>query len=532
MTNFKYYLKRCFFLFCCVLLETILAVVYYWVKKKTIPPIRNSLLLKSATTLAEEIREGKLKGEDVIQAYVDRILEVNPIINAVVQDNFEEALREAKEVDTFIESGEFSLKELKEEKPLLGVPFTVKCSFSVKGFYHTAGSLLFKDVIGTEDAPCVALLKKAGGIFLATTNCPEFACSIETANYLHGRTCNPYDTTKTCGGSSGGEAALIAAAGSVIGLGSDIYGSNRIPASNCSTFGCKPTRGLTSLDGMLPKRMASVDDYLSTGPLCRYSEDLATMLNVLSMSKKNLCLLPQVKLKKLKVYYQTHLKYAWCVNTESEVAQAVRKAALYFKQAYDAEIKEVDVLLFNKSNAITLHLFRKGIDESKFIEHVTDGRVKELHKVSEFIKIILGKSQFTLASFIILSVSYNWIFYSEKDIALHEKILKDLLREFENLLDENAIFLCPTAPTTAFYHYQMYTHYYSAFWTGVFNLVGFPATQCPMGLSQQNLPVGIQIAGCKGNDALTIACANELEKTFRGWIPPQQNRKCQERKTK
>ncbi|XP_071041190.1 fatty-acid amide hydrolase 2-A isoform X2 [Parasteatoda tepidariorum] len=492
MTNFKYYLKRCFFLFCCVLLETILAVVYYWVKKKTIPPIRNSLLLKSATTLAEEIREGKLKGEDVIQAYVDRILEVNPIINAVVQDNFEEALREAKEVDTFIESGEFSLKELKEEKPLLGVPFTVKCSFSVKGFYHTAGSLLFKDVIGTEDAPCVALLKKAGGIFLATTNCPEFACSIETANYLHGRTCNPYDTTKTCGGSS----------------------------------------GLTSLDGMLPKRMASVDDYLSTGPLCRYSEDLATMLNVLSMSKKNLCLLPQVKLKKLKVYYQTHLKYAWCVNTESEVAQAVRKAALYFKQAYDAEIKEVDVLLFNKSNAITLHLFRKGIDESKFIEHVTDGRVKELHKVSEFIKIILGKSQFTLASFIILSVSYNWIFYSEKDIALHEKILKDLLREFENLLDENAIFLCPTAPTTAFYHYQMYTHYYSAFWTGVFNLVGFPATQCPMGLSQQNLPVGIQIAGCKGNDALTIACANELEKTFRGWIPPQQNRKCQERKTK
>ncbi|GFS28851.1 fatty-acid amide hydrolase 2-A [Trichonephila inaurata madagascariensis] len=175
----------------------------YWGKGEKVPKVKNPLLLKSAAKLAEEIREGKIKSEDVIHAYMERILEVEPYINATVDQCFSEALDEAKEVDVLIASGRYSKKQLAEEKPLLGVPISVKILIIVKGLRCTAGSLLFKDLRAAEDAPSVALLKKAGAIVIATTNSAEMGMEFETNNILHGKTCNPFDTSKTSGGSSG-----------------------------------------------------------------------------------------------------------------------------------------------------------------------------------------------------------------------------------------------------------------------------------------------------------------------------------------
>ncbi|KAF8771169.1 Fatty-acid amide hydrolase 2 like protein [Argiope bruennichi] len=272
------------------ILNLMLALLY-WGKGKTVPIIRNPLLKKSASKLAQEIREGKLKSEDVVLAYIDRILEVEPFINATVSRFFKDALEQARAADALVASGNYSQEQLANEKPLLGVPFTVKVLFHVKGLPCTGASKLFEDQIATEDAAVISLMKGAGAILIATTNSAELAMGIETVNKIYGRTCNPYDTNRTPGGSSGGESALIAAGGSVIGIGNDFMGSIRIPAHCTGIFAHKPTRGLIPTKGSFPPEYpdkppqpihALLLQYVSVGPLCRYAEDLRIATKILS----------------------------------------------------------------------------------------------------------------------------------------------------------------------------------------------------------------------------------------------------------
>lgn len=150
-------------------------------------------------------------------------------MNAVADGPFEEAVEEAKEIDARIAKNDISASEF-EEKPFLGVPFTTKDSTCVAGRLHTLGLISRKNTIAKEDAECVALAKKAGGIIIATTNIPEVNKWQETRNNLIGQTNNPYDIRRTVGGSSGGEAALLASAATPFGIGTDIGGSVRMPA--------------------------------------------------------------------------------------------------------------------------------------------------------------------------------------------------------------------------------------------------------------------------------------------------------------
>lgn len=145
-------------------------------------------------------------------------MQVNPILNAVVDGPFEEALVLASEIDSKLERGGYSEQEL-ALKPFLGVPFTTKDSTSVKGKLHTLGLVSRRNVRATEDAECVRLLKEAGAIIIATSNIPEVNKWVESRNYVIGQTNNPYDTRRTVGGSSGGEAALVASCATAFGLG-------------------------------------------------------------------------------------------------------------------------------------------------------------------------------------------------------------------------------------------------------------------------------------------------------------------------
>ncbi|GBM63769.1 Fatty-acid amide hydrolase 2-A [Araneus ventricosus] len=137
-------------------------VLFYCGTGKVVPTVKNPLLLKSATKLAEEIREGKLKCVDVVQAYINRILEVEPYINATVDCCFLDAMEEARKVDSLIASGQYTKEQLADTKPLLGVPFSVKVLLLVKGLRCTGGSKLFADLKAGDDSPSVALMKKAG----------------------------------------------------------------------------------------------------------------------------------------------------------------------------------------------------------------------------------------------------------------------------------------------------------------------------------------------------------------------------------
>ena len=172
----------------------------------------------SAGELADFIRSKKLSSRVIVEAHLERIAKVNPKLNAVVQLTAEAARKEADEADAALARGEI-------KGPLHGVPITIKDTLETAGVICTGGTKGRANFVPKADATAVARLRAAGGIILGKTNVPELAGAAETDNLVYGRTNNPYDLTRTPGGSSGGEAAIIAAGGSPLGLGTDAGGS-------------------------------------------------------------------------------------------------------------------------------------------------------------------------------------------------------------------------------------------------------------------------------------------------------------------
>ena len=203
-------------------------------------PIHNYLQLP-AVTLASKIRRLEIGVEELLQVFIERINVVNDSINAVVADRFSEAILEAREIDEMLsEMTQEQRDELEITKPFLGVPFTAKEAFAVAGLPNSGGLVARKDHIAKEDAVVVLRLRQAGAIPLALSNCSELCMWWESANRVYGRTCNPYDRSKIVGGSSGGEGAIIGAAGSVFGVG-----SGNVPVNSKTAHPPPPPPGQT-----------------------------------------------------------------------------------------------------------------------------------------------------------------------------------------------------------------------------------------------------------------------------------------------
>ncbi|HZQ34309.1 MAG TPA: amidase, partial [Dehalococcoidia bacterium] len=194
------------------------------------------LTFAPASELARAIRERERSSSEVIEAHLTRIAAINPALNAVVQLPAERARAAARAADAALAQGQ-------PIGPLHGVPFTVKDTLDAAGVIGAMGVPERAGLVPDSDATVVARLRAAGGIVLGKTNVPPWGGGIETDNPVYGRTNNPYDLGRTPGGSSGGEAALIAAGGSPLGLGSDSGGSLRLPAHNCGIVTIKPTAG-------------------------------------------------------------------------------------------------------------------------------------------------------------------------------------------------------------------------------------------------------------------------------------------------
>lgn len=194
----------------------------YGKERLSVSTPKNPELLLPAGTVVENIRTGKTTAEQVILAYVERIREVNPLLNAISNDRFGEALDEARKIDEILSGESNEEREGLLKKPLLGVPVTVKESIACRGLSHSSGIVDRKDLIAEADSAALDNLRKAGAIPIAVTNCSELCMWWETTNKVNGRTNNPHNTTRIAGGSSGGEGAIIASAGSVCGIGSDV----------------------------------------------------------------------------------------------------------------------------------------------------------------------------------------------------------------------------------------------------------------------------------------------------------------------
>ena len=230
----------------------------------------------SGTAQARLIRSGEMSATELVEAHLRRIQMVNPCLNAVAEVLEETALQSAARVDRERAQGN-------PLPPLAGVPFSVKDSIEVEGTVCTAGTLGRKSAAPSIcDATVVARLRAAGAIPIARTNLPDLLFAFETDNLIRGRTNNPYDFSRTSGGSSGGEAALIAACGSPFGLGSDAAGSVRVPAHFCGITSIKPTSGRLPRTGHVPPAGGWIETLWQIGPMARRVEDLSAMMSLLA----------------------------------------------------------------------------------------------------------------------------------------------------------------------------------------------------------------------------------------------------------
>ncbi|XP_052743462.1 fatty-acid amide hydrolase 2 [Bicyclus anynana] len=509
--------KLYFFLRLCF--DTVVDYIFamYWESThQSLPDLdkKHAMLRKSAVALAKEIKNKELKSEELVTACIERIKLVNPVLNAVTDERYEDALKEAREVDKLIEAG---LSEEDSKKPFLGVPFTAKESHAVKGMLHTLGILSRKHIRADEDAECVRLLRVAGAIPVAVTNVPEINKWQESRNNVFGQTNNPYHTGRTPGGSSGGEAALSAALACPIALCSDIGGSTRMPAFYCGLYALNPTAGHTSLKGSA-LRSGKDPTMASIGFLSRHCEDLIPLTKVVAADKAHLLDLDrQVHVKDLKFYYVESVNDLRVSPVCSDLKKAMKK--VIYRLSSQAENTEQAPKPyyhegFNHSFALWRHAMTKEADSFPKLLANNEGEVNGL---VELAKKLVGASQFTLAAIfkcldeqVLPPVPAAWA----------DRLTQQLKDDLLETLGSDGVLLFPSAPAPAPYHCEAFLRPFNfAFW-GVFNALKFPAAQVPLGLNADGLPLGLQVVAAPQHDALCVAVAEHLGAMFQGYVPP------------
>ncbi|XP_065267285.1 fatty-acid amide hydrolase 2 [Emys orbicularis] len=491
---------------------------------RCVPPPGQPLLLLSARQLARRIRRREVKCTVVVQAYIKRIEEINPLVNAVVKARFDAALQEAHHVDKLLLEGHGDEDSLQEKFPFLGVPFTVKEAFALHGMPNTSGLVSRRNLISTSDALVVSRLKQAGAIPLGVTNCSELCMWYESSNNVYGRTNNPYDLQRIVGGSSGGEGCVLGAACSVIGVGSDIGGSIRMPAFFNGVFGHKPTTGVVPNDGQFPNALGVRTEFLCTGPMCRYAEDLEPMLRVMAgPGVRKLKLDEKVSLEKVKFYCMEHDGGSVFVSpVDREILQAQRKVVEHLETQCGVQVQHVTIhkmkYAFQIWSAMMSSRDSDGQEAQLFTDLLGD-HGKPVWPLWELMKWFLGMSLHTIPA-IALALTEKLMKLNPGGNAKLVSMGHSLRTEMMNLLGTDGILLYPSHPIVAPKHYSPLGMPFNFAYTAVFNVLGLPVTQCPLGLSSEGLPLGIQVVAGPHNDHLTLAMARYLEKAFGGWVCP------------
>lgn len=492
---------------------------FYERRRVVLPCLDNQLLLKSGSHLAKLIRSRKIKSREAVEVFISRIEQVNSIINAVVYKRYEDALREAEQIDNILDQ-EVVPEEFSESNcPFLGVPITVKESIGVKGSPFTSGLLQRKYTKAEQDAECVKLLKKAGVVVIGSTNTSELCMWYESNNLVYGRTCNSYHQGRIVGGSSGGEGCLQSVGGSSFGVGADIGGSIRMPAFFNGVFGHKVTTNVVSNEGQFPIEKGCTLNMMCTGPLCRYAEDLIPFLKVITLKEfeNQLKLDHMVDVKKLKYFYMDEGQVLFASEVHPDIKLCIRKAADYFL-SLGCEVRKVNLKHFYNSLPIWISKMNSNKDADNF-NFLMGNCVKEINPYVELMRWFLGKPRHTLPA-IGLGILDQYK-YSQKVMDHYIELNDALFKELQDLLGEDGILLYPTHPLPAPYHNQPLFLPYNFSFTGIFNSLGLPVTAVPMGLSKkEKVPIGLQVIASSYNDRLTCAVAVELEKAFGGWVSP------------
>ena len=449
--------------------------------------------MESAVEIVEKLRSGELKPAEVLEECLRKIEELNPKINAFITMN-EKAMEEAKAADV--------------NSPLAGLPVAIKDNVETKGIRTTYCSKLYENYVPEEDAVLVERLKKAGAVIVGKTNMPEFGLIAYTDNPLFGPTRNPWDLSRTVGGSSGGSAAAVAAGMVPVASGNDGGGSIRIPASFCGLYGLKPSYGRVPCYPSLPMFVG----LHSEGFLTRYVEDTALMLDLVKgRDSRDMHSLPDDGVSYLeaiqdvpdgvKIAFSPDLGYA---VVDPEVEEIVREAA--FKLEKFGEVEEVKI----SAPSLEADLVTKVVLE--VVTFVGD-RMEEWEKVA--FPPYLG--------FMTLAQSLSFREY----IKIEEKKM-ELWRSLRKVFDEYDFLVTPTVAVKPFELGNIGPSEIAGKpatpigwmpFTYPFNFTGQPAASIPAGFSKDGLPVGMQIVGRHYDDVGVL----RISKAFQD-ISPWQDR--------
>ncbi|GFU04954.1 fatty-acid amide hydrolase 2-A, partial [Nephila pilipes] len=222
--------------------------------------------------------------------------------------------------------------------------------------------------------------------------------------------------------------------------------------------------------------------------------------------------------EKLKIFYIKEIKSPLVPFVEADIASGLQNAISYFESQYNISAKELNLPLlfdlFRSGTTLLVNLF------SDLEDVLSSGRGIHFNTKLDLLKSFFGKSTLSFMTLVLLNFTHFPLLYRRSKIPEYKRMVEDIRNELNKVLDEDSVLLLPTLPITAPYHHAGIALLGKMCYTGLFSYTGFPSTHCPIGYNKHGLPYGIQIVGSKNNDALTIACAVELEKAFGGWRAP------------
>ena len=446
-----------------------------------------------AWRLADALAARKVSALELADEAIARIEARDGPINAVVVRDFDRARDAAREADAALARG--------ERRPLLGLPMTVKESHNVAGLKTTWGFEWARDFVATEDAVGVARLKAAGAVILGKTNIPVALSDWQSVNPIYGRTNNPYDLSRSPGGSSGGGAAALAAGMVPLEYGSDIGGSIRIPAALCGVYGHKPSLDLIPGRGHAPPGAEGVPPPLAVvGPLARTAADLTLALDVLAgpdapLSKAYRLTLPASRHARLADFRVLVLTDHPSAAVDGEVRGAIEGLAARL-EALGARVERTHARLPDLGAAHEAYGALLGAAMSL--------RGPEPPQLSAGDWLGLLDTQ--------LKVRGQWgALFEAVDVVLTPAFGQVAFPHVETADPNQRTLMIDGAPTPYFAQLA---------WPGLATFANLPATAAPIGQTRAGLPIGAQIIGAFLEDRTTLTFAELLEREFGGFIPP------------
>ncbi|TAK35815.1 MAG: hypothetical protein EPO28_14170 [Saprospiraceae bacterium] len=490
-------------------------------KPDTPLPVSGKFIYKTATELAAMIRKGEATSTEVVQEYLHFIKNNNYKYNALVWLFEEEALQAAARADSLFRQGILL-------GPLHGVPMTVKEQFFVKGKYSMLNAKMIGGFRAPEDQKMVAQLRKAGAIIIGTTNVPLMLMDYQTQGEIYPPASNPYDTTRTPGGSTGGGGAALAAGFTPLEVGGDLGGSIRVPAAFCGLYGLKTTeKAIDIWDAGYPgfKFDMKYSALAVGGPLARTPEDVELLWSVLKDT-------PNQFMQNVTYHYDTtkmlnQYRIAWMDRLK-----------------FGKEELPVSSSILTKLHALVDSLKAHGAASERSMPDTFEEQFKTFFSLMLCMntqgqpwlmwQLIVQDMKKTDDGSIDLRDVYDLgISLDEKKYGELLERRKNLIDQWESFFEKHDFFICPVMLSPAFKKCPMDTPQTIdgravAYWnTGafcmMFNGTGHPSLVIPLGLDKDGLPVGVQVVGKYFSEPALIHFAKLLrrEGVTPGFVQPE-----------